>query len=249
MKKSKICGLLLALALLPGCGSLIPKSVEFGQSKVKAFPEPTDKQVEVQREVAKRAHEKTSEAFHAAIKEDSGPDVLFPLGDAEKLTEAVSTSLGPPASRGPEDTNKLIAKLESQINKLSQKVDDFKDRNQELVGKKIEGTGFLQIPYLVYVGLIALALILGWHILKIALTAASVANPGAAVGLGVVNVAGSVASKAFSQIVKGGENFLDKIKTEIQDPALQAKIKDLFTSAHKEAQDAEVRAIVDTNTK
>ena len=232
------------MLMVSGCG-LIPKKVELFQDKVHAVPVPTQKQKELQREAAQKANEKAAETLHAALAENASPDVLVPAGDAEKLTAVVSESLGAPAKRTDEvATDQLIEDLHAQLAKLGRKMDKFTEDNNENAGKKIEGTGAIQVPYFLYAGGFVLLVFVGWHLAKLALTAASLANPGAAVGVGAMSVAGNVAAKAFTQVVAGGKNFLKWAESGIENPELRQQVIDAFTAAHKEKQDQDVQTLV-----
>jgi hypothetical protein len=100
------------------------------------------------------------------------------------------------------------------------------------------------VPYFVYLGGFVLVVVVLWHLGKLALTAASVANPGFSVGVAGMNVAGSVVSKGFHQLVTGGNAFKGWVEKEVSDPTLKQKILDAFASAHKESQDADVKAVI-----
>lgn len=243
MKKLILTGFITIF--LAGC-SLIPKNVEFFQSKVKAFPEPTAKQEEVQREAAARAKQATAQALIAATAEQSSTNVLAPVKDAVVLTDAVSQSLGPPVNPSIAPAPDLSADLLSRVASLNKKVDSFAKANEAVEGKKIEGTGLFQVPYFLWVGLIALVVFAGWHIVKMLLTAASVANPGAAVAVGGMTVASSVVAKGFHQLVSGGQEFKAWLEKEISDPALKAKITTAFNAAQASGQDTEVQNLVNS---
>lgn len=248
MKKLLLPLLLATAFLFSGC-ALIPKPVELFQKKVKSFPEASAKQVEVQRETAQRAKEAASTTFVAAVHENVSANVLAPARDTVVLTDAVATSLGPPAKPSVAPADELATELRGQIAKLNRKIDAFAEANEKVEGKKIEGTGFLQIPYFVYVGLVVLVVVVGWHLAKTALLAGSIANPALAPLLGVARSGmGAVeadAGKGVRQLVAGGQSFLSKLETEVTDPALRQRLKDLFTSSHKQAQDEDVKATVD----
>lgn len=242
--------IVLSVLLLTGCGTLIPKQVEFFQDKVHKVPAPTQAQKELQREAAQKANEKASDTLHAALAEGSSTNVTAPALETEKLTGAVSESLGAPAKPTVnKDTDKLVNDLRAQIASLEKKMDAFTAENNKDSGKKIEGTGWLQIPYFVYVGLIALVLLIAWHLAKTLLTALSAANPGALVGVGAMNVTGAMAGKAVTQVVNGGKNFLAWVEKEVSDSGLKQKITDAFIASHKEAQDKDVQAVVNPLTK
>ena len=242
MKKTLF--LLTLVFSLSGC-SLIPKRVEFFQDKVHRFPTPSEKQTELQREAAQKANDKAAQTLHEALKENLGPALLVPALETEKLTAVVAESVGAPA-KSPEkiETDALIADLRAQLAKLDKKVDAFAKGNDENAGKKIEGTGLVQVPYFAWTGGILVFLLVGWYVLRTVAGAASLANPGVAVGVGALNVAGSVVSKGFQQLVKGGQEFKDWVTKNV-DPAAQQKIIEAFTLLHKSAQDDSTKALVD----
>ena len=241
--KKLLCLLTLVFSL-SGC-SLIPKKVEFFQDKVHAFPTPSQKQLELQRETAQKANEKASDTLHQAIKENSSPTLLAPALETEKLTQAVAESVGAPAKATRDiETDALIADLRAQIAKLDKKLDSFAKENNENTGKKIEGTGLVQVPYFAWTGGILVFLLVGWYVLRTVAGAAALANPGAAVGVGALNVAGSVVSKGFQQLVKGGQEFKDWVTKNVE-PAAQQKIIEAFNMLHKTAQDDSTKALVD----
>lgn len=253
-KRSRLAiGLLVAVLslVLSGCGSLMPKKVEFFQDKVKTFPEQSPELVELERQALYRAHDKTVQVLAAAAKEQSSTNVVAPAKEAAKLTEAVAVTMGPPAKpAGPSVTSeKLAQKLESAVAEYNKEVQEFRLDNNVNAGKKIEGTGLIQISYFAWAGGVIAVIAVLFLLLKLFLSVASVANPAAAVGLNMVSAAGSVVSKGFSQLVKGGEKFKERIEKEISDPALKQKILDTFRAEHMGAQDQEVQNVVQTITK
>lgn len=235
--------LLTTLAFsLVGC-SLIPKKVEFFQDKVHKFPQPTAKQEEFQRQAAALAKQRAAQVVDEALKENASPYVLAPARDTEKLTDAVSTSLGPPINAST-DVASVANGLNHAVAKHNNSVEAFAEKNDKDAGKKIEGTGLLQIPYFVYLGGIIALVFIGRLILKDILAVAAAANPGAAVAVGGLNIAGSVASKALKQIVMGGKDFLTWVENEVKDPALKAQITGAFIANHQTAQDEDVQTLV-----
>ena len=221
---------------------MIPKKVEFFQDKVHKFPQPTAKQSELQRQAAALAKIKASETVDAALKENASTNVVSPALETEKLTDAVSTSLGPPVHAYSNTTN-IVDGLNTAVAKHNNKVESFSKNNDENAGKKIEGTGLVQVPYFAWAGGVVALLFLVWVVLKAFLTLASAANPGASLGVAGMNVAGSVVAKGFHQLVKGGEVFKDWVANNVE-PAMQQKIVDAFTASHKETQDGDVKALV-----
>jgi hypothetical protein len=249
MKAINLVGSLLVASALCGCMSLIPKPVEFGEKKVQAFPTLPESTVQAQCRVALRAKISALQTVEAAEAEHSSTNVLNPARNTVNLTDALSGSLGEPRWFGYDSDTNEAAALRRDTGKQQVAVRKFAAQDNKVAGKKIEGTGFLSVPYFLYVGLILLALVIGFGVLKIFLTVASVSNPGAAVGVGALNVAGSVVSKGFSQLVQGGEDFKNWVETEISDSGLKQKILDAFTSSHQKAQDEDVQTLVKTVTK
>lgn len=240
----KLIPLTLLAFSLAGC-SLIPKKVELFQDKVHRFPTASAKQLEAQRQTAQKANDEAAETLHHAIKENSSPSVLVPALETEKLTAAVAESVGAPAKPASQDVDAVIDNLHKQLSKHDSAVAAFAKENDENTGKKIEGTGLVQVPYFAWTGGILVVLLVGWYILRTVAGAAALANPGAAVGVGALNVAGNVVSKGFQQLVKGGEEFKSWVEAKIEDPALKQKVLDAFTALHKQTQDQDVKTVVD----
>jgi hypothetical protein len=250
--KNFLLALMLA-GLTAGCGTLIPKRVEFGQDKVRVMPEPTDREKEILRRAAALAAEKARETREAAVTNDSPPAVTVPAHAAEVLTEAVSESLGPPKhDPAGEDPQKLAADLRAALAKLNARLESFRGKNDENVGKKIEGTGFLQIPYFVWllmvvaVGFVGLILLgIGWSFLKMF----AMSNPPVALGVGAVQMGGKLTARAVSQLIKGGEEFKKALGGVVSDPKTLKKVRELFTGSHRAAQDEQLQGVVKELTK
>lgn len=248
--------LALAASLLTGCSSLIPKRVEIGQDRVEKFPEPKGKEKEILRQAAERAAEKAKDTLNAALTNGNAEEVVSPAKDTVVLTDAVKRSLGPPLDPAPKDqaAEVLARRLDEAVAKLNRRLDEFKAANDANEGKKIEGTGFLQVPYFIwlggalllgFVGLIVISVL--WTFLKIY----ALSNPPLALGLNAVSAGGKVASGAVSQLISGGQKFKRWLGSEVPELTAdtQAKILDLFNSAHKESQDQLTRRVVDELTK
>jgi len=218
--------------------------VELFQRKVKSFPEESAALVEYKKETAARANESASRAVLAAVAEHATTNVIAPALDTVILTKAVSDAEGPPLRPSESPAPVLAKKLEVAVAKLDSKVNDYKEDVAKDAGKKIEGTGTISMPYLVYVGLILLGGFVLFTALKLALTVASAANPGAAVGLGLVNASTSLIGKGLSQVIKGGEEFKDWVKAEVNDPALQKKILSQFRTSQLSSQDQDVQELI-----
>lgn len=243
--KAKLILLALTLTILTGCGSLLPKKVEFFQSKVQKFPEHSDSFNETQRQAAALAAKKADETFVNAVKANSPITVTAPAEETALLTHSVTTSLGPPNTPATVPGGVVAKELDHAVAKFNGKVESFKERDDKYAGKKIEGTGLFSVGYFTYIGIILLVLFLAWTALKIY----GVANPIVGAGTSLVGrVSSSVLSRAVSEISAGGEAFKDYMENSDLSKDVQAKVLDLFSRAHVEAQSVDVQNVVQTLT-
>lgn len=225
-----------------GCGMLIPKSVEFGQSKVQAVPKVTPAAEEKVKQGVALAAIKAREAEKIATRDDSFAAV--PAGEAAVLTEAVGRSLGPPKEPWKADVQALADKIDNLTAVLDRKLEKFAEKNDVNAGKKIEGTGFLQIPYFLWIGGLAVVGFLLWTAAKTALTVASAANPAIGVGLGVAKVGSAAAAKVASETIAGGESFL-KAVAEKAEGWTSAEVKKLFVTHQRMSQSPDTQRLID----
>lgn len=236
---------MLVPALLGGC-MLAPKPVEFFQDKVQKFPEPTNREREVQKQAARLASDKAQQTLIAAVEEGSSIQVTVPAAETVALTESVADSLGPPRSPWEGSAKELSLKLDKTVAELDKRLLEFKFDNNENAGKKIEGTGLFSVGYFTLWGVA----ILGIFLVILAFKVWGMINP--IVGLGV-NTAGRVGStilnKGFSELVSGGNKFHNWVETHTSPTLTKEEILELFTSAHKEEQSREVRAVVRNLTR
>jgi len=234
---------------LTGCGTLIPKRVELGQDKVERVPVASAAELEKQRRAAAMAEEQAQKTLGAALGIDAPVCVLEPAKATVDLTDAIAKSVGPPKSpiKPNEDPHAVANDLRSAVAKLNARLDEFKSDNDKNAGKKIEGTGWLQVPYFIwlggflvvgFVGLIVLGV--AWSFVKMY----AMSNPPVQLGVNAVQMGANFLKKAVGEIAKGGEKFKRAVEREVQDPALQAKIKELFRVEHERAQSSEVQELV-----
>lgn len=247
MKKALIsAGLAL---LMTGCGTLIPKRVELGQDKVERVPVAKPSELEKQRRAAAMAEEQAQKTLDAAIGVDAPVCVTVPAAAVVDLTDAVSKSVGPPKEpiKPNEDPHKVANDLRSAVAKLNARLDEFKADNDKNAGKSIEGTGWLQVPYFVwlggflvfgFIGLIVLGVL--WTILKMY----AMSNPPVQLGVNAVQMGANFLKKAVGEITKGGEKFKERLEKEVTDPALVAKVKEIFRIEHERAQSSDVQALI-----
>ena len=248
-----VCGLAL-LVCGAGCSTLFPKAVELGQDKVKAFPEPKAAERETQRQAARMAADAAEETLIEAVKAEAPESVLEPAADAAVLTEAVAESVGPPMKPAPVDVEarQMAAELRTALSKLDARIEDFRKDNNENAGKKIEGTGFLQIPYFMYVALVGAALFVGlivigvlWSFVKMY----ALSNPPVQLGVNAVQMGAGFLKRALSETVKGGEKFKEDVRRHVKDPATIAAVKEAFRTAHEKVQSADTQALIQELTR
>jgi hypothetical protein len=237
---------ILTSVMLTGC-SLIPKNVEFGQDKVKKFPSHAHAQLEAERQAVSLAADKAREAEAIAIVDQSS--AAKPAGEAAELSESVTRSLGPPADKWTGEVNRLTERLDRLTSKYNDLLVNFQKGNDENAGKKIEGTGFLQVPYFLWLGIVGAIIAIVWLVLKTVANVAAASNPGVAVGMKVAQAGGRVLSRGLSQLVKGGESFKSWLKKEVPDEALKEKILEAFKQHHMTAQDEDVQNMIKELTK
>lgn len=235
------------LVLLPGCGTLLPKKVEFFQKKVQAVPEVSEKMKETQRQAADYVARKTKETELAAIATDSAQTVTTPATEAATVAEALSDSMGPPEDPWKKEAARLAALLQAQEAKFNAKLETYRQRTEKLEGKAIEGTGLVRVGYFTMwgIGLFAVfAIFLGLKLY-------GMVNP--VVGLGV-NAAGRVSSavlkRAIGEISRGGEAFKEYLaRTDGLDDKARDLVLDLFSRAQLEEQSKDVQSIIGALTK
>lgn len=245
----KFWTLMLAAFLVfsTGCGTLFPKRVEFFQDKVKTFPEQKASEKEVQRQAALMAKERAAETLRAAEREQTSTSVTKPAQDTAALTDAVSESLGPPRHPASGEATNVAAELRVAISKLNARLDDFKKANDENAGKKIENTGWLQVPYFMWIGIVGVVAFVGLIIVGVAWSALkfyALSNPPVQLGVGAVQLGANFLKKAVGEVVAGGERFKAGLQTKIADPKLQAEVLDLFRIEHERAQSSDVQTLV-----
>lgn len=245
MKLTKTIAVVAVASLLAGCGTLIPKKVELLQKKVQAVPDKNSAQRELERQVVQRIEEKTEQALEAAVYTGAAPSVADPIEDANTAAEALGRSVGPPKSASTDVTLELARKMDVAVAKLNEKLDDYRADNRELEGKKIEGTGLLQVPYFVWLGGVLVFGFFALIALKVVAALAGAANPMVGAGLGAVKIGAGAVGKALTGVVKGGEKFKDNLSKMSDLPNdVRDKVLDLFRAAHAEKQDEDTKDLI-----
>jgi hypothetical protein len=245
---------LFAASLLAGCGSLAPARKEFFQDKVERVPEATARERETEKQTVDLLRRRTQQTVVAAVLEKASPGVTEPAKDAAILADAVAVSVGPPKNALPDDskTSEVANKLLAAVAKLDSRMESFREDVRDNEGRKIEGSGLFSVPYFVWLGGVLVLVFIGFTLLSVgwmALKAFAISNPPLAVGMGVANIGAKFAKSAFSQILQGGEEFKDAVGKKIADPAIAAKVLELFKVHQRQAQSPEVQAVIQELTK
>jgi len=243
--KRLLAVLTVAAIVLTGCGSLIPKKVEFFQRKVKAFPEVTQKQQETQREAAAYIEQKTEELKLAGIALNQ-PSIVTNATEANDVANALSTALGPPEDPWQKEASKLAAKLRDEQADHNADLQKFKKYVDQDTGKKIEGTGLIRIPYFLYIGLVIGVFFVVWTLWKWYASS----NPILAAGTNAVGrVSSSVLSRGYAELVQGGEAFKGAVENSALAADVKAEVLKLFRSHQRQEQSQDTQQLVSTLTK
>lgn len=224
---------------LSGCSLLSPGKKEFFQTKVPSFPEKT-KVEEKQKQAATFVAEKVNIAYDEGLKANVTNSVMEPLHEAKVVATPLAESIGAPQTpyRGPatnlvDDLHKLEAKFDASMKKLE-------DKLAGLEGKKIEGTGLIQIGYFTWLAVLFGIFALLWFVLKIV----GIFNPPVAMGMSAVSAGAGLLRRGFGEVVEAGEKFKDMVKSRVEDPETQEHILDLFRRAHLETQSRDVQTVI-----
>lgn len=236
------------MTTVTGC-HLIPKPVELGQSKVKAVPAKAPKTVEAEKQAAEFVARKTGEARDAALATHASTNVVVPLTDARDAALGLRYSLGAPATPWDDSGAVLAQRLGRLENKLDRALDEYRTGTAPLVGKKIEGTGIVSVPYFLWVALVIGFFFLLWTGLKVA----GVLYPPVGVGVEGLSAVGRLSAatvrKGFEQAVAGGEQFKEALEKSEIPSEIRASVLDLFRRHQMVSQDRDVQEVVKSLTR
>jgi hypothetical protein len=229
--------LIVGLLLTSGCG-LMPQRVEYFQRKVEAVPAKPAALVEAEKQGARLTSDLVEAARIAAWAEAASTNVLDPLNGAYPVALAVSGSMGQPASRWQGEPEVLADRIDSRSAKLDAKVEDYRDTVQRDVGKKIEGTGLIRIPWLLNAGLwIGIPLVLLW----VGKAALNVYLPGVGGMFGrVVRVGSDTVRRGFSQTLTGLQSAKAEIDKLDIDDDIKALVRETIAARLSDHQDPDV---------
>lgn len=239
MKKTPAAFLaLIFLVLLPGC-TLIPSDVEYFQKKVDPVPEYGQAADESLKQAADLAADKARETVDAAQAAQVPLEVMDPALDTRNLADAVSDRIGEPQNPWKGSSQNLITRMDSQEADLDLKLAAYQDNIKDLIGKKIEGSGAIQVGYFTNLILVGALFLMAWIILK----ALAVANPPLQVGVKAVKMGTRAAQKALVELVEGGQEFKRMLAEEFDEKSAQ-RIRKFFTDAHLKRQSRDTHEVV-----
>lgn len=174
-------------------------------------------------------------------------NIARPALELRLLTTALAHSLPVPTLKTNTQVTQLVRDLEKKDIRYERAMAGFKAEVGANAGKSIEGTGLFSISYFTYWGVIIVGLIVGYVLIKLAL---NIWAPMVSVGLNSAGrMTGSVLSKAFSQVVAGGEKFKEDLDKVTENKELQTKIKDAYRAAQMAEQDKQIQDVVRSLTK
>jgi uncharacterized lipoprotein YajG len=249
MQIGKIIGLLGALCLVVAGCQLVPKPVELGQKKVREVPTKTSQQVEAEKQAADFVAKKIDQGRDEALKTQVSTNVIEPLTDARDAAHGLRQSLGAPMNTWNDNGAEMALRLGFLEAKLDRALAEHRKEVAPLVGKKIEGTGWIQIPYFMWIGLVLLFFFVLWTGLKIV----GAIYPIVGLGVSGLSAAGRVGSstvtKALEQVVKGGEAFKDSVNKLDLDDRAKSVVLDLLRKHQMMSQDTDIQELIRKMTR
>lgn len=230
----------LFIILFAGCG-LIPKRLEFFQSKVPSVPDKKESTKESEKQAAVYVSQKIDEATKSAIEERASTNITNPLNSASPVARALSVSLGPPLVEFMGNPDKLAKALTHDTAIFDNKIEQYKQKIEPLEGKKIEHTGLFSVGYFTYVGIVIGLAFLIWTGIKIF----GAFYPPVGIGASVIGrVSSKLVSSGFSQVVHGVEALKDHLKTSDTQTYSTDQILELIKSFQERKQSPEVQEVV-----
>jgi hypothetical protein len=160
---------------------------------------------------------------------------------AQAVTDAASRMVGSPKEEfdgPPQSLSDAIRQAEAGRDEA---IDEYAEKIAENIGKKIEGSGAVQMGYFNYIMLLAF---MGFVVI-IVLKALAAGNPAIQVGGRIVKAGSKVVSTAATQMIHGVEDFKDRLRKAKLDPDTQEEIRELLRIAMHSKQDEKSKELVD----
>jgi hypothetical protein len=205
---------------------------------VEAVPAKPAALVEAEKQGARLTSDLVEAARIAAWAEAASTNVLDPLNGAYPVALAVSGSMGQPASRWQGEPEVLADRIDARSAKLDARVEDYRQDAARDVGKKIEGTGWLKIPYFLNAALVVgIPLVLFW-LAKIAL---NIWSPAVGGMFGrVVRVGADTVRRGFSQTLTGLQSAKADIDKLDIDDDVKKLVRETIAARLSDHQDPDV---------
>lgn len=229
----------LLLLSVSGCSIFSPGKKEFFQTKVPVFPEKA-KVEEKQKQAADFVAKKVEVAYDEGLKAQVTNSVMVPLGEAHAVASPLSETLGPPTKPYKGAGTNLVNEMHGLEARYNTSLKELEDKLGGLEGKKIEGTGLIQVGYFTWLAFLFGLGALLFFILKIV----SIFNPPVALATSTISAGAGLLRRGFSEVVEAGEKFKDMVKAKVENPELQQSVLDLFRRAHMEAQSRDVQSVI-----
>ena len=240
---------IVVVCLAASCG-LIPKAVEFGQKSVPKPPEKTAKADEADKQAVSIINKDINKAIIASIRENASTNITDPLFDMSPLGTALALSLGPPLKEWNDSSTNLVTQINKNTANLDKAIDKFDAKIAPLVDHKVENTGFLKIPYFLYLGIVLGGGFLIYKAISIAVNVYSSMNPAFAVGANLVKgISSKVTSTAFGEVTNGIESLKDHLKTTDQTSFTSDEILKLINEHQERKQSPATQDLIQTITK
>lgn len=238
-----IIPIVIGIICLSGCSIFRPKDKEFFQKKVTPVPERvTPEYQETQRQGLAYVRTNVTQAYVMAVQEQSSTNIINPLEDAIQVIDPLVVQAGPPEHPFKGEPQKLAKWINENTAKYNKAIDRYTDKIEPLVGKKIEGTGWIQMGYFTYIGLVLFGFFILYTVVRMLI---NVLFPEINVGVKAIsNMSSKAVAAAFSQLVNGGEYFKKLVDEKIDDQATIDHVKELFRIAHETKQSPQVQETV-----
>ena len=231
--------IIISVLVFAGC-YIIPKDVELFQDKVKPVPEKSAKLVEAEKQAALTLKYRVNQSRDAALQENASTNIINPLNEARLLAEPLSLSLGAPERQFDKKVEDLVAILLLENSRLDRKLDLYRNDTRENVGKKIEGTGVMQVSWFTAIfwtiGVVFL--------ISVAIKIIGIIYPPVGIGANLMRIPSSIVKNGFSQLIAGGESFKREVDRAFEDEKTKQKIKELFRISQERVQDKDIQDVV-----
>jgi len=172
------------------------------------------------------------------------------LGDATFLVPIARTARMPRPAVA--EVTRLIARMDAQEARHRRELAAYREQVRDLAGKRIEGTGAIQVGYFTHLLILAIIVAVAWVVLKVV----AMANAPVAVGMKTIEGGSRFLGRAFAEVVEGGEEWdpvcphrgprdKDRIRKRLAgSPEVLAAVLEEFQAAHRARQSRDVQEVV-----